>query len=314
MAMGSTSIVTFGALQLLGSGQPRHWSGLADDFEMPRFWMTVIVMVLAGAFGGIAYELLLRKGAIELPHRVRPGTARPAYRHAPEETLIALGTLGRALVGAAAAMTVLLVVAPSTAQAAIALGVTAGAAAPAVIRLMRRQLLFAADAIARLGHRPASGEPAEKSEPKPITRRTAAAPTAADALAAPVAAAAPSALTAPSLSARAHQPHPPPRRPGWRPPVAPTAQVATSPRRPPGGRTRRAAVPAAPVRRPPCSHTLAQTARRPSSPVECLAPVRPHRGGSYDMHPYGVSPRGRVSLFPPIAGHAGACGWRVYLY
>ena len=195
LAMGSTSIVTFGALQLLGSGQPRHWSGLADDFEMPRFWLTVIVMVLAGAFGGIAYELLLRKGAIELPHRVRPGTARPSYRHAPEETLIALGTLGRALVGAAAAMTVLLVVAPSTAQAAIALGVTAGAAAPAVIRLMRKQLLFAADAIARLGHRASTGEAAERSEPKPTTRRTAPTAPAAPSLPAASAASASPALT-----------------------------------------------------------------------------------------------------------------------
>jgi hypothetical protein len=175
--MGSTSIVTFGALQLLGSGQPRHWSGLADDFEMPRFWMTVIVMVLAGAFGGIAYELLLRKGAIELPHRVRPGTARPAHRHAPEETLIVLGTLGRALVGAAAALTVLMVVAPSTAQAAIALGVTAGASAPAVIRLMRKQLLVAADAISRLGHRSSRTEtPAEETQPAPAPRRSGATP------------------------------------------------------------------------------------------------------------------------------------------
>ena len=150
LAAGSAPIVTFCALQLLGTGQAVHWSTHADEFSNLRFWLTLGVMLVAGAFGGIAYELLLRKGAIELPHRVvRTPAARRRYGHAPVETLIVLGTLGRALVGTAAAMTVLLVVTPSTAQAAIALSVTAGVGAPAIIRLMKRQLMFASDAISR---------------------------------------------------------------------------------------------------------------------------------------------------------------------
>jgi hypothetical protein len=149
IAIGSSPVLTFGALQLLGASQTPQWSGIADDFQSLRFWFTLSIVLICGGFGGIAYELLLRGGAIELPHRVRPEDGK-TYTHAPAHSLIALGIVGRAIVGAAAALTVLLVVAPSTAHSAIALSVTAGAAAPALIRLMRKQLLFAADAVARL--------------------------------------------------------------------------------------------------------------------------------------------------------------------
>jgi hypothetical protein len=76
------------------------------------------------------------------------------------------------MVGAAAAATVLLVVAPSSAQSAIALGVTAGAAAPAVIRLMRKQLLFAADALSRMNRETRSADSSRVAEPtRPVPTR-----------------------------------------------------------------------------------------------------------------------------------------------
>jgi hypothetical protein len=162
VAAGSSPFVTFGALQLLGSSQVAAWPAVADDFMSLRFWLILAVVLIAGAFGGISYELLLRKGAIEMPHRVKSKRGVRKYSHAPAETLIALGIVGRAIVGASAAAAAMLVVAPSTGQGAIALGVTAGAAAPAMIRLMRKQLLFAADAMSRLStpERRATAEPA----------------------------------------------------------------------------------------------------------------------------------------------------------
>ena len=144
-------MLTIGALQLLGGPQTPQWSSIADDFFSPRFWFTLLVLLISGAFGGVSYELLLRGGTIELPHRVRPGHGGRTFHHAPRNSLIALGIVGRSIVGASAAAAVLMVVAPSTAHSAVALGVTAGAAAPALIRLMRKQLLFAADALSRLG-------------------------------------------------------------------------------------------------------------------------------------------------------------------
>ncbi len=150
VAAGSSPLVTFGALHLLGSSQPPQWGPITDDFLNLRFWFMLTVLLISGAFGGLAYELLLRRGAIEMPHRVKAHAGGRIYGHAPADTLIALGTAGRAIVGAAAAAAVLMVVSPTSATSAIALGVTAGAAAPAIIRLMKKQLLFAADALSRL--------------------------------------------------------------------------------------------------------------------------------------------------------------------
>ena len=162
VAVGSSPVLTFGALQLLGSGQTSQWSGITDDFMNLRFWFSLMIVLLCGAFGGIAYELLLRGGAIELPHRVRAEEAK-RYTHAPAHTLIALGIFGRAIVGAAAALTLLFVVAPTTAHSAIAMSVTAGAAAPAMIRLMRKQLMFAADLMSRM-----TRESAKKESPAAV--------------------------------------------------------------------------------------------------------------------------------------------------
>jgi hypothetical protein len=153
VAIGSP-FATFGALQLLGASQVPQWPSVAADFASPGLWVTILALVVAGAFGGVAYELLLRGGTIELPHRVRPDAVGRNYTHAPAESLIALGVVGRALVGSAAAVSVLLVVAPTSAHATLALGITSGAAAPALIRLMRRQLLFAADALSRVQRQP----------------------------------------------------------------------------------------------------------------------------------------------------------------
>jgi hypothetical protein len=175
VAIGSSPVLTFGALQLLGTSQPTQWATITTDFLDLHFWFTLWVMMMCGSFGGIAYELLLRGGAIEMPHRVRETDPGRSSRHAPADSLIALGIVGRAIVGAAAAATVVLVIAPSTAQSAIALGVTAGAAAPALIRLMRKQLLFAADAMARLqreSKQPAA-QPAPAAEPTALTQRPA---------------------------------------------------------------------------------------------------------------------------------------------
>ena len=163
-AVVGSSPLLFGAL-LLGSTQPGHWSAVASELETPDCWFTLVVILLFGAFGGFCYELLLRKGTIELPHRVRPNTGR-VFTHAAAKDLFALGVVGRMLVGAAAAVGVLVMVSPSSAQAAAGLAVTSGASAPALIRLLRKQLMFAADALGRLTR--------ERHDPEPARRRAAA--------------------------------------------------------------------------------------------------------------------------------------------
>jgi hypothetical protein len=126
---------------------------MADSFLEPRFWLALFVVMLFGAFGGIAYELLLRGGTLEMPHRIYREEAAETLSHAPVEVLIDLGFLGRAIVGAAAAVTVLLVVAPAAANA-VPLSVAAGAAAPAIIRLMRKQVVTLASVLPRTSRNP----------------------------------------------------------------------------------------------------------------------------------------------------------------
>jgi uncharacterized protein len=53
-------MVTFGALQMLGSSATPQWSAIAIDLVDARFRLTIVVMLLGGAFGGVSYELLLR--------------------------------------------------------------------------------------------------------------------------------------------------------------------------------------------------------------------------------------------------------------
>jgi hypothetical protein len=161
LALGASPIVTFGALQMFGTPQPSQWSEIADAFMNVHFWLTVAVILVGGGFGGVSYELLLRKGAIELPHRVQAETVGRNHSHVPAETLVAFGIVGRAMVGAAAAMCVLLVATPSTPHGVIALSVTAGAAAPALIRLMRKQLLVAANVLDRLNQGGRETRPAQ---------------------------------------------------------------------------------------------------------------------------------------------------------
>jgi hypothetical protein len=53
-------MVNFGALQMLGSSATPQWSAIGIDLVDARFWLSVVVMLLGGAFGGVSYELLLR--------------------------------------------------------------------------------------------------------------------------------------------------------------------------------------------------------------------------------------------------------------
>ena len=167
----ATPIATLGAVQMLGASQTTPWPTIGANFVDVQFWLTIFIVALAGAFGGVSYELLLRGGAIELPHRVKPGTGGRSYGSAPVENLIALGILGRALVGAGAGLSVLLFVGPSNGHTAIALGVTSGAAAPAMIRLMRKRFISLAEALSTIRGGSRTAQARGQTEPPLATPR-----------------------------------------------------------------------------------------------------------------------------------------------
>lgn len=140
-------------MQLFGSTSTPHFADVTGDFLSPTFWVTILVVALGGAFGGISYELMLRKGSIELPHGVQADAATAkTCPHSPAEPTIALGIVGRALVGSAASVSALMVFTPSSGQATLALSVICGAAAPAVIRVLRKRVLAALSGAERSNH------------------------------------------------------------------------------------------------------------------------------------------------------------------
>jgi len=124
-----------------------HWpdAGLspavATGFLDSMFWFALTMTLAFGAFGGVVYELLLRRGTIELPHRVTTHAEIDQYTHAPAHTLVKVGTLGRGVVGATAAVIVMSIIPVGTPHAAAAVALTAGAAAPTLIRLVRKHLI-----------------------------------------------------------------------------------------------------------------------------------------------------------------------------
>src|SRR5579859_2333979 len=90
-AAGSSPILTLGAIQFMHPSAA-DWDAVATGFLDPRFWFTLGIVLLFGAFGGISYELLLLKGVIELPHRGDTGAADQPNPH-----LVSLGIVGRAI-------------------------------------------------------------------------------------------------------------------------------------------------------------------------------------------------------------------------
>jgi hypothetical protein len=142
-AAGSSPILTLGAIQFMHPSAA-DWEAVAAGFLDSRFWFALGVVLLFGAFGGISYELLLLRGVIELPHRGDTSAAGQANPH-----LVSLGIVGRAIVGAAAAGSMLLVASPNNPQTAIALAITSGIGSQALIRLLRKQLVAATRALGK---------------------------------------------------------------------------------------------------------------------------------------------------------------------
>jgi hypothetical protein len=107
--------------------------GLAD----PAFWITLLITLTAGAVGGIAYELLILQGNLELPHKPTEEEVPEQYPYAIVKNLYDLGILARVIIGALAAVAALLVLAPSTTFSLLATAVIAGSAGTAIFRSMQ---------------------------------------------------------------------------------------------------------------------------------------------------------------------------------
>lgn len=81
-----------------------------------NFWITLLATLIAGAVGGVVYELIILQGNIELPHRLTSKetitAASGSSVHAIQAYLYDMGILARIVIGALAAVATWLVVAP----------------------------------------------------------------------------------------------------------------------------------------------------------------------------------------------------------
>lgn len=106
------------------------------------FWITLILTFVAGAIGGIVYELLILQGNIELPHKPTKEEAEK-YPYAIVEYMYDLGIWARIIIGGLAAVAALLVLSPSTTFGLLATAVVAGSAGTSIFRSMQDRLLAA---------------------------------------------------------------------------------------------------------------------------------------------------------------------------
>lgn len=114
---------------------------LANGLFEPKLWITLGIAAAFGGLGGIVAELISLHGRIELPHRVRRGTKARRSRLAEPRYEIDLGIFSRLLLGAAAALALLSLYAPTSSTALIVNALIGGSAATGVFRLTQGRLL-----------------------------------------------------------------------------------------------------------------------------------------------------------------------------
>lgn len=106
-------------------------------------WFQLVVAAVAGALGGLVYELIALQGNLELPHRFNKeedDEEAPLDSYAKPVHMIDLGFLARLIIGGLAAVAVNMVLAPETELKWIATAIVAGSAGIAIFRSLQSRL------------------------------------------------------------------------------------------------------------------------------------------------------------------------------
>jgi len=113
---------------------------VAAGFADLSFWVALVATLVAGAVGGVVYELLILQGNLELPHKPTKDEVAEKYPYAIVKNLYDLGIWARVIIGALAAVAALLALSPSTTFGLLATAVVAGSAGTSVFRSMQDRL------------------------------------------------------------------------------------------------------------------------------------------------------------------------------
>ncbi len=116
------------------------WSSAAAGFREASFWVALLATLVAGAVGGVVYELLILQGSIERPHKLTEGEVTEGYPYAVAKNMYDLGIWARIIIGALAALAALLVLQPEGTFRLLATAVIAGSAGTSVFRSMQDRL------------------------------------------------------------------------------------------------------------------------------------------------------------------------------
>lgn len=132
-------------------------TALASGFYDPEFWVTILATLIAGAAGGVVYELLTLQGNIEKPHMMKENENEKLFSSAIAQFCFDLGIWARVIIGAFAALSVLFVFSPPTTMALISMAVIAGSAGSAIFGALQERLIALLAMQSELDHRKKSG-------------------------------------------------------------------------------------------------------------------------------------------------------------
>ena len=107
------------------------------------FAIVLGVTLLAGAVGGVVYELIILQGNIEKHHEPTPGELEEKFPYAIYNHMYDWGIWARIYIGALAAVVGLWVFTPTTTVAWLAISVASGAAGISIFRSMQDRITAA---------------------------------------------------------------------------------------------------------------------------------------------------------------------------
>jgi hypothetical protein len=115
----------------------------SKSLDNPKFYVVLLVTLIAGGVGGIVFELLNLQGNIERPHAPTEDELAAELAYATPENVIDLGIFARIIIGALAAVPAMAYIEPQTVLTLLAMSLLAGSAGTAVFRSLQDRFLIA---------------------------------------------------------------------------------------------------------------------------------------------------------------------------
>ena len=115
----------------------------SKSLDNPKFYVVLLVVLIAGGLGGIVFELLNLQGNIERPHAPSEDELAAKLAYATVGNVIDLGIFARIIIGASAAVPAMVFIKPESVLVLLAMSLVAGSAGTAVFRSLQDRILIA---------------------------------------------------------------------------------------------------------------------------------------------------------------------------